>query len=184
MPDTRHHADASDAAAPESGPRSSRRARNAGNARVVSRQNVVVLVLFGVIGIVVPLAIIFVDVDPREGPDVAANTAASVMPGDCVNIRLALLSCDTPHYGEVFFVGPDRANVSDPSVNQASFSGWVIQNCKTAFAAYVGVPLEHTTYVMVASPSARQWTAGDRPFICVAANPDRSLNTSIKDSAK
>jgi hypothetical protein len=48
----------------------------------VSRQNVVALVLCGVIGIVVPLAIIFVDVDPREGPEVAANTAASMMPGD------------------------------------------------------------------------------------------------------
>jgi hypothetical protein len=145
---------------------------------------VVLVVLLGFIGIVVPLAIIFVDVDPGEGPDVTANTAASMMPGDCVNMALAVLPCDTPHYGEVFFVGPDRAGVSDRRVNEARYSGWVIQNCKTAFAAYVGVPLEQTTYVMVTSPSAQQWTAGDRPFICVATTPERSLDASIKGSAQ
>jgi len=166
-------------------PRPSTRERNAGNVtpRLLSRQNVFVLALLGFVGIVVPLAIIFVDVDPHEGPVVAAD-AASMKPGDCVNMDLALVPCDRWHYGEVFFVGPDRARISEHRVNEASFSEWRVHLCKGLFAVYVGVPLEQTTYLMVTSPSAQQWTAGGRPFLCIAAKPDESLDSSIKGSAK
>jgi hypothetical protein len=153
---------------------------------VFSRDNVVAIALFGIIGVGVPLAIIFVDVEPEQHVTAVAPTIAPVVPGACVNASLALRPCGIPHFGEVFFVGQDAADAPPPSLDPARFWDWVRQACETAFATYVGVPPAQSAYdLRVSYPSVDQWSAGSRQVVCLAVNRDQSpLHATVKGAAK
>jgi hypothetical protein len=137
------------------------------------RNNLLGLLLVGFIGIGVPLAIIFVDVEPQPTNNTAATTP-SLVSGDCVDAYLALLACDAPHFGEVIFVGSAVADAPYPTVTDP-VRDWADQKCGTALLNYVGSARAASRYELrVNLPSALEWGKGDRRIICLVTNPDQS----------
>jgi hypothetical protein len=123
------------------------------------------------------------------------NTAIPGPPvavGDCVaevtknEFDLKKVDCATAHGGEVFAVTEHPAKRGEAFPGNQSVDDYANHTCDSSFAAYVGIDFDSSKLdVTYWSPTADTWSTGDREFICVLQNPDKSaLVGSVKGTAR
>jgi hypothetical protein len=122
----------------------------------------------------------------------SAIPGAPVAVGDCVGevteneFDLKKVDCATAHGGEVFAVTEHPAKRGEAFPGNQSVDDYANQTCDSSFAAYVGIDFDSSKLdVKYSSPTADTWSTGDREFICVLQNPDKSaLVGSVKGTAR
>ena len=106
--------------------------------------------------------------------------------GDCTSSNEQKVACTQPHDGEVTLVASYPASSTDPFPGNDAIQSFVDQNCAAAFASYVGVSVDQSTYTYGwFSPLAGgDWNSGDREIVCTVTNGDNTPKTgSIKAQA-
>jgi hypothetical protein len=140
-------------------------------------------------------------VNSDDAPDSTPAKFLTLAPGDCIRDKylqtaslddLALVSCTEPHGAEVIasanypLDAPTALEDRVPGGGTEVRQEWLKQNCWPAFASYVGIPVEQSTYNVAASfPSPELRSAGATRTVCMVVNMDLSpLTQSVKGIAK
>ena len=91
-----------------------------------------------------------------------------------------VVDCSTPHKYEMLGTGDSTAT----TFAEADTTAEISKICEPLMNSYVGSPSKASSYkILGVTPSQESWDQGDRTFVCLAQNADKSpLNNSIKNS--
>ncbi len=122
---------------------------------------------------------------PTPTPTIDSRPYTDLGAGDCydsINASSAeVIGCAQPHTFEVFasFVLPDPEYPGDAMKAPAS------QQCKTAFAAFVGVDFDASALSLrYIGPSRATWGEGDREVLCVVFDPGQTTSGSLANTGR
>lgn len=111
-------------------------------------------------------------------------------PGPCYDLEVTggrvtawtEVSCNGQRDVEAFFWADF---LDDVFPGDEYLAGAAADTCGSAFAVYVGLPVEESRYVVDwLVPSEQTWTAGDRQAVCfVVSGTGAPLTTTVKGSA-
>ncbi len=117
---------------------------------------------------------------------------ASLNRGDCFDVpdivasvtAVEIVSCDSLHDGEVVAVTKAPATIDFPGTDEVRPLGLSV--CVDPFEQYVGAtPMQSGLKLDVFSPTAEDWQAGNREFICYVTSGFRDpLQTSVEGTGE
>ena len=110
-------------------------------------------------------------------------TTSGLSVGDCVTGSEQTVACGQSHDGEVTLVTSYPADSAAPYPGNDAMNAFVDQTCGTAFAQYVGVPVDQSkyNYSWYSPDPGSDWNSGDREVVCLASNADNSpLTGTVK----
>ncbi|OMH34258.1 septum formation family protein [Tersicoccus sp. Bi-70] len=130
---------------------------------------------------------------PRDGlgrvTESARTSAFAVEVGDCTGPldasgtteTIDILPCDAPHAFEAY---------ASPRITEPTYPGLdataalAERECRSAFAAFVGVPLERSRWTMKhLYPTQRSWDEQtDREVVCLVGRASGGVTGSLKDT--
>lgn len=105
--------------------------------------------------------------------------------GDCVSFTTwVTVPCTQAHDAEIYLATAYPAAADAAFPGDAAVHDWADQQCKAAFAGYVGSSLESSKYgYTVVFPMAETWPQGDREVLCgVSAMDDSKLTGPVQGS--
>jgi len=112
--------------------------------------------------------------------------------GYCINTPASLttairtfdaLPCSQAHDWEAFASGTLRLAGDWPGT--AAVSASAATQCRVAFAAFVGVPLESSSLkVLYFYPTQANWAAGRRQYQCVVGEDGSKTTGTVKGAAR
>jgi hypothetical protein len=117
----------------------------------------------------VKVADLQVDTSVRQWNELTPGTCVRVPKADLAVAEWQAVRCDAPHEGEVIATRNVARAAGDPYPGRASFIPLATDECKAAFATYVGVPYEASSVKLgVVFPTASNWNgATDRTIACI-----------------
>jgi Septum formation len=113
-------------------------------------------------------------------------TSAGLKVGDCTSSHEEKVPCSEPHDSEVTLVTSYPASSTDPFPGNDAIQSFVDQNCAAAFASYVGVSFDQSsyTYGWWKPLAGGDWNGGNREVVCTVTNGDSTPMTgSVKEQA-
>ncbi|MEH0108750.1 septum formation family protein [Tersicoccus sp. MR15.9] len=130
---------------------------------------------------------------PRDGlgrvTESARTSAFAVTVGDCTSAldetgtteTIDIVPCDAPHAFEAY-ASHTMTEPTFPGMDAAAASA--DRECRTAYAEFVGVPLDRSQYTMIdLHPTERSWTEQtDRQVMCLAGRASGGITGSLKDT--
>ena len=121
-----------------------------------------------------------VDINDLQAGDCISDVATDTQDSQKVATEATVVDCSTPHKYEMLGTGDSTAT----TFAEADTTAEISKICEPLMNSYVGSPSKASSYkILEVTPSQESWDQGDRTFVCLAQNADKSpLNNSIKNS--
>lgn len=121
-----------------------------------------------------------VTIEDLKAGDCISDIATDTQDSQKVATEATVVDCSTPHQYEMVGTGDTTAS----TFSEADTNTEMSKICEPLVTSYVGSPSKANSYrILAVTPSQETWDQGDRTFVCLAQNADKSpLNNSIKNS--
>ena len=121
-----------------------------------------------------------VTIEDLKAGDCISDVATDTQDSQKVATEATVVDCSTPHKYEMLGTGDSTAT----TFAEADTTAEISKICEPLMNSYVGSPSKASSYkILGVTPSQESWDQGDRTFVCLAQNADKSpLNNSIKNS--